>query len=89
MSSIQQAIQYVIDEVEAPALNHPELEKEFKNKVTRSKIIVRNMKKVGDLQKYLQRFETIPTQGSPGRVLYDRFKALGLETYEEPIPSIL
>lgn len=86
MSRILEAIEYVINEVEAPALNHPELEKEYKNKVIRSRTIVRNMKRVGDLKKYLQRFETIPVPGSLGRPLYDRFKALGLETYEDLYP---
>jgi 5-methylcytosine-specific restriction enzyme A len=83
--SIDAAIEYVVNEVETPALEHPMLEKEFKNKVTRSKIIVHRMKKVGDLKRYLQRFE-FPAK--PGvNALYDRFKILGLKTYEDLYPE--
>ncbi|WP_433581272.1 NUDIX domain-containing protein [Paenibacillus amylolyticus] len=80
---IEQAIQYVFDEVEDPALIHPLLEKEYKNKVTRSKTLVHRMKKVGDLARYLKRFEKVPPVGDPKRKLYDRFKSLGLKTYED------
>ncbi|MEK5142612.1 NUDIX domain-containing protein [Paenibacillus sp. FSL M7-0134] len=86
MSRIQQAINFVIREVEAPALDHPELEKEFKNKVIRSRTVVRNMKRVGDLKRYLQRFEIVQPSSSPGTALYERFKNLGLETYEDLYP---
>jgi len=84
--SIQDAIQFVVDEVEDPALNHPMLEKEFKNKVTRSKVIVHRIKKVGDLKRYLQRFEKKPTSIGQNP-LYDRFKELGLKTYEDLYPE--
>ncbi|MEK3943530.1 NUDIX domain-containing protein [Paenibacillus sp. FSL H3-0310] len=80
---IDQAIQFVIDEVESPALEHPQLEEEYKNKVKRSKTLVHRMKKVGDLARYLKRFEIVPQIGDPKRKLYDRFKALGLKTYED------
>lgn len=80
---IDRAIQFVIDEVESPALEHPQLEEEYKNKVKRSKIVVHRMKKVGDLARYLKRFEIVPPVGDPKRKLYDRFKSLGLKTYED------
>ncbi|RJX40888.1 NUDIX domain-containing protein [Paenibacillus pinisoli] len=86
---INHAIQFVVDEVESPALEHPLLEKEFKNKVTRSKIVVHRMKKIGDLARYLQRFETVPPPSDPKRKLYDRFKSLGLKTYEDLYPEFV
>ncbi|MBX4150736.1 NUDIX domain-containing protein [Paenibacillus lautus] len=83
--SIEAAIEFVVDEVEAPALEHPLLEKAFKNKVTRSKVIVHRIKKVGDLKRYLQRFEFPAKPGA--NALYDRFKELGLKTYEDLYPE--
>lgn len=86
---INHAIQFVVDEVESPALEHSLLEKEFKNKVTRSKTVVHRMKKIGDLARYLKRFETIPPVGDSKRRLYDRFKSLGLKTYEDLYPEFI
>lgn len=87
--SIFEAIQFVVDEVEAPALDHPLLEKELKNKVTRSKTIVERMKKIGDLHRYLQRFEALQPVGHEKRKLYDRFKELNLKTYEDLYPEFV
>ncbi|MBO8164188.1 MAG: NUDIX domain-containing protein [Brevibacillus sp.] len=87
--NIEDAINFVVDEVEDPALLHPELEDIYKNKVTRSKTIVQRMKKIGDLKRYLQRFEVIPPIGDPKRALYDRFKELGLKTYEDLYPEFI
>ncbi|WP_317970559.1 NUDIX domain-containing protein [Paenibacillus sp. CCS19] len=86
---IDDAINFVVDEVEDPALLHPNLEDEFKNKVTRSKTIVHRIKKVGDLKRYLQRFEVVPPPGDQKRALYDRFKELGLKTYEDLYPEFV
>ncbi|WP_219845142.1 MULTISPECIES: NUDIX domain-containing protein [unclassified Paenibacillus] len=87
--NIERAIQFVVDEVESPALEHPQLEKDYKNKVKRSKIVVHRMKKVGDLARYLKRFEIVPPVGDPTRKLYDRFKSLGLKTYEDLYPEFV
>lgn len=86
---IKEAIQFVVDEVESPALEHPSLEDEFKRKVTTSKIVVHRIKKIGDLKRYLQRFEVVPPPGDPKRMLYDRFKSLGLKTYEDLYPEFI
>lgn len=43
------------------------------------------MKKVGDLKRYLQRFEFPAKPGA--NALYDRFKELGLKTYEDLYPE--
>ncbi|MEC3885510.1 NUDIX domain-containing protein [Halobacillus sp. HZG1] len=80
---INDAIRFVVDEVEDPALEHPDLEEIYKNKVKRSKIIVHRIKKIGDLYRYLMRFESVPPVGDPKRDLYDRFKELNLKTYED------
>ncbi|SDZ79224.1 5-methylcytosine-specific restriction enzyme A [Thalassobacillus cyri] len=81
--NIDDAIRFVVDEVEDPALEHPYLEETYKNKVKRSKIIVNRIKKIGDLNRYLKRFEIVPPVGDPKRDLYDRFKELNLKTYED------
>ncbi|MCL6605656.1 MAG: HNH endonuclease [Paenibacillus sp.] len=86
---IDQAIQFVIDEVEIPALEHQLLEDEFKNKVKRSRTVVHRIKKIGDLKRYLQRFETVAAPGDDKRKLYDRFKALNLKTYEDLYPEFI
>ncbi|WP_216624735.1 NUDIX domain-containing protein [Paenibacillus foliorum] len=87
--NINDAIQFVLDEVDTPALEHPLLEKEYKNKVTRSKTIVQRTKKIGDLNRYLKRFEALQPVGEEKRKLYDRFKALGLKTYEDLYPEFV
>lgn len=87
MTRIEEAIDYVINAVDVPAINHTELEKEFKNRVISSRNVVRNMKRIGDLNKYLERFKHIPVSGTPAAELYDRFQELQLETYESLYPK--
>lgn len=85
--NIDDAIRFVVEEVEEPALAHPGLEDTFKYKVKRSKTIVQRIKKIGDLHRYLKRFEIVASVGNPKRALYDRFKDLNLKTYEDLYPE--
>ncbi|MEN8698419.1 NUDIX domain-containing protein [Bacillus infantis] len=87
--NIDDAIKFVVEEVEDPALDHPNLEDTFKNKVKRSKTIVHRIKKIGDLYRYLKRFEVVPPVGDPKRELYDRFKELNLKAYEDLYPEFV
>jgi len=87
--NIEDAIRYVVEEVEDPALEHPDLEDAYKNKVKRSKTIVHRIKKIGDLNRYLKRFEFVPPVGDPKRELYDRLKELNLKTYEDLYPEFV
>lgn len=87
--NIEEAIKYVVEEVEDPALEHLDLEDTFKSKVKRTKILVNRMKKIGDLSRYLQRFENVPPVGDPKRELYDRLKELNLKTYEDLYPEFV
>ncbi|MCK1989375.1 hypothetical protein MPH48_14870 [Lysinibacillus fusiformis] len=57
---IEQARNFILKEVDNPALNHPDLNQKIKNKVQNSKNIVNKMKKTGDLYKYLERFHNTP-----------------------------
>ncbi|MEM5007384.1 hypothetical protein ABEP42_13825 [Priestia megaterium] len=77
---IETARSFLLNEVDDPALNHPELSQEIKNKVQSSKNVVRNLKKIGDLYRYLKRFNHIPSPG--GSAVYDKMKALTLLTME-------
>ncbi|WP_074435595.1 hypothetical protein [Oceanobacillus jeddahense] len=86
---INVAINFVIDKVENPALKHPNLEDNYKHKVKHSKTIIQKMKKIGDLHRYLKRFEDVAPIGDPKRKLYDRFKELGLKTSEDIYPEFL
>lgn len=86
---IEDAIRYVVEEVEDPALEHPALEDAYKNKVKRSKTIVHRIKKIGDLNRYLKRFEIVPSIGDPKRELYDRLKEFNLKTYEDLYPEFV
>lgn len=86
---INAAINFVIEEVEKPALNEPKLEKKFIGKVARAKTIVERMKKTGDLYRYLKKFEFIPPIGDSNRELYDRFKELNLKTSEDLYPEFV
>ena len=60
---IEQARNFILKEVDNPALNHPDLNQKIKNKVQNSKNIVNKMKKTGDLYKYLKRFHNTPSPG--------------------------
>lgn len=75
------AIQYVIDSVIDPALDCNELDKKYRNKVQNSKNLFRNFRKSGDMFKYLQRFKD--GHGTGNDDLYDHFKLLGLNTFED------
>ncbi|CAJ1314747.1 NUDIX domain-containing protein [Paenibacillus nuruki] len=87
MSKINQAINFVLNNVDIPAYQHKDLEKEFKDKIKSSESIIKNMKKVGDLHNYLKRFKNIPVLQTPESKLYERFNELGLETYESIYPE--
>ncbi|WP_409304708.1 HNH endonuclease [Peribacillus sp. SCS-155] len=78
---ITEAINYVLNEVHNPALNHPTLDKSIKNKVQRSKTVISKMKKIGDIYNYLSKFSNVPAKGE--RLVYDELKKLGLKTYED------
>ena len=75
------AIQYIIDNVIDPALECEGLDKKYKNKVQKSKNLFRNFRKSGDMFKYLQRFKD--SHGTGNYDLYDQFKLLGLNTFED------
>lgn len=87
--NIEDAIKYVVEEVEDPALEHPDLEDSYKSKVKRTKILVNRMRKIGDLNRYLKRFEYVPPVGDSKRELYDRLKELNLKTYEDLYPDFV
>lgn len=87
--NINDAIRFVIEEVEEPALEHPDLEDTFKRKVHRTKTVIQRMKKIGDLHRYLKRFEVPAPVGDPNREIYDRFKELNLKTSEDLYPEFV
>jgi len=47
------------------------------------------MKKIGDLHRYLKRFEVPAPVGDPNREIYDRFKELNLKTSEDLYPEFV
>ncbi|MGG3452275.1 HNH endonuclease signature motif containing protein [Domibacillus aminovorans] len=77
---IETAKDYLINNIYDPALQHPEIG-DIKNHVQSSKTIVKNMKKVGDLYRYLARFQKVPENGESD--VYDKLKSLDLITLEE------
>lgn len=80
---IEEAKDFIFNKVTDPALDNPNLDKTFKNKIQNSKNVINQFKKTGDLFKYLKRYEQKPTLGSDK--LYDGMKLLGLETFEDVI----
>lgn len=82
---IKQARDFILSEVDDPALTNSQLDKKIKGHVQRSKTLVRNFKKTGDLYRYLKRFETHPTPGQSH--IYDGLKMLGLKAYEDILPE--
>lgn len=53
---IKKAIDFVLTEVDVPALNHPGISKEIKYKVTNTKVRINSFRKIGDLKIYMNRF---------------------------------
>ncbi len=45
---IKKAIDFILSEVDVPALNHPEIIKEIKYKVTNTKVRINSFKKIGN-----------------------------------------
>ncbi|MGM0409831.1 MAG: HNH endonuclease [Bacillota bacterium] len=80
----EEAINFILNEVIEPALNSEALEQKYKNKVQHSKNLIRKFKKVGDLYKYLKRFEN--SHGSNNDELYNDMKKVGLKTFEDIYP---
>lgn len=84
---IETAKDFILSTVDDPALQHPNLGQDIKYKVQSSKNIVRNMKKVGDLYRYLIRFQQVPLPGTSS--VYDEMKSLNLLTYEDIFPRFM
>lgn len=80
---IKKAINFILSTVNDPALASTELSKEIKNNVRSSKIIIERFKKIGDLYRYIKRFEKPPAPGESK--VYDNLKKLGLNTYEDVV----
>lgn len=80
----EEAINFILNEVIKPALSSESLEQKYKNKVQHSKNLIRNFKKVGDLYKYLKRFED--SHGNNNDELYNALKKSGLKTFEDIYP---
>ncbi|SFK73823.1 5-methylcytosine-specific restriction enzyme A [Bacillus sp. 5mfcol3.1] len=78
---IKKAIDFILSEVDVPALNHPEIIKEIKYKVTNTKVRINSFKKVGDLKIYMNRFSDAPKSGND--LVYNSLKNKGLKTYED------
>ena len=55
---IEQAIEFVISQVHEPALAHPDLPVEIKNKITNNRTTIKSFSKVGDLYQYIRRFSS-------------------------------
>lgn len=53
---IKKAIDFVLTEVDVPALNHPGISKEIKYKVTNTKVRINSFRKIEDLKIYMNRF---------------------------------
>jgi 5-methylcytosine-specific restriction protein A len=84
---IEQAKNYILSQVDDPALQHPDLDKSIKYKIQNSKNVVNHMKKTGDLYAYLSRFNRVPSPGES--IVYDEMKKLGLLTYEDVLPTFI
>ncbi|WP_257131111.1 hypothetical protein [Bacillus toyonensis] len=61
---IKKVIDFILSEVDVPALNHPEIIKEIKYKVTNTQVRISSFKKIDDLKIYMNRFSNAPESGN-------------------------
>lgn len=85
VSMIEQARDFIISQVDDPALANLKIDAKIKRHVQRSKTLVCKFKKIGDLYQYIKRFGTHPAPGQDS--VYDGLKALGLKAYEDIVPE--
>ena len=81
---IKQAINFILSEVDVPALNHPNISNEIKYKVKNTKFRINSFKKIGDLKIYMNRFSDAPKNGND--LVYNALKSKELKTYEDIYP---
>lgn len=78
---VEKAINYLLKEVIEPSLKSKNLDQKYKNKIQNSKNLIRNFSKVGDLYRYLERFQN--SHGSGNDDLYKAMKKNNLKTFED------
>jgi|GEM_PF-3193639 5-methylcytosine-specific restriction protein A len=71
---VEKAINYLLKEVIDPSLKSKKLEQKYKNKIQNSKNLIRNFNKIGDLYRYLERFQD--SHGSGNDDLYKAMKKM-------------
>ena len=79
MPDIKDAIQFVQETTIEPALDHPDLEKEYLGTVRHSRTLLEQFKKIGDLYLYLNRF----SENQKANAISERFLELGLKNFED------
>ncbi|HDR3495918.1 TPA: HNH endonuclease [Bacillus toyonensis] len=78
---IKNAIDFILSEVGIPVLNHPDINKEIKNKVKSTMDRINSFKKIGDLKIYMDRFSDSPEEGKD--LVYTALRSRRLKTYED------
>ncbi|MGG2093484.1 HNH endonuclease signature motif containing protein [Bacillus sp. S13(2024)] len=85
INRIEEAIEFLNDNVFEPAIINPKLPGSIVKKVKNTRDRVSKFKKVGDLNIYLSRFESLPEPGKDE--VYKALKNLNLKTYEDIVPK--
>lgn len=83
MARIDEAVRFVKEHVQDPALADKGISDEIRNRLKDSNRWLANFQKVGDLIAYLRRFD-----GSHSKDTYDALKARGLTTFEDITPEV-
>jgi len=83
MSNINEAKNFIISLVLDPALNSEEITKKTKDSVKQSKIWVERFIRIGDLYRYMNRFN----EGEKESEIYNDLKKCNLQTYEDILPE--
>ncbi|MES2978023.1 MAG: HNH endonuclease signature motif containing protein [Pseudomonadota bacterium] len=81
MTPIERARAYIRTQVQDPALLHPDLPEKIKAKVKNSNSWLSNFERVGDLIRYMKRFQLGNNDPT-----YQAMHALGLKTFEDIAP---
>jgi 5-methylcytosine-specific restriction protein A len=76
---IKTAIEYVLNLVHTPALDHPDLPVDIKNRVRNNKVTIQKFRRVGDLYQYIIRFSR---EHGGSEDTFNALNDLGLESLE-------
>ena len=83
---IDEAIRFLMKSVFDPAMDSERLDRGIKNKISHTKNVISKYRKIGDLHKYLKKFQE--SRGG-GQLVFAALEKEGLDTFESVYPEFV